>query len=163
MTVSSLRKSLSWLTERLTYLWGVFEREIWKVLGRGYPPCSYSISRHLHSTQRLPNCSRYTYAWLTNINFMKFIENNEFQIPVNATFNINSVMYIITQHYHRPLDWKLVEYQYLTINFSHLGASRPFSPPKEHLFLPKLQPVPAFYRVCPLLQLSYRRQVPEVF
>ena len=39
-----------------------------------------------------------------NINFMKFIENNEFQIPVNATFNINSVMYIITQHYHYPLD-----------------------------------------------------------
>lgn len=57
------------------------------------------------------------------------------------------------------------EENYLTfsLRFSPSGASRSLSPPQEHLLLPQLQPVPAFYRVCFVLQLQNCRQVPQMY
>lgn len=58
-----------------------------------------------------------------------------------------------------------IEENYLTFSlcFSPSGASRSLSPPQEHLLLPQLQPVPAFYRVCSVLQLPNCWQVPQMY
>lgn len=62
---------------------------------------------------------------------------------------------------------RLIKQRELSLTFSlsvfPSGASRSLSPPQEHLLLPQLQPVPAFYRVCSVLQLPDCRQVPQMY